>query len=98
MNTNRLARKLQKAIAQKDYIIRINTHQFYSEEQKRFITAYSLVHKEWQMNKAGKKVLKDKELLSTCSQIEIVRYLAEKYKEVCEGDYGGTNTETEGFC
>ncbi len=83
-NIRGLTKKLQTAIAQKDFILRINTYQFYSEEQSRFITGYSVVHKEWQTNKKGKLVLKDKELLNTCSQIEVLNYLAEVYGRLCK--------------
>lgn len=91
-------KKLQQAIALKDYIVRINTYQFYVAEQKRFIIGYLLVHKEWQRNKAGKMVLKDRELLNTCSQIEIVKYLSEKYRKLCEEEHEGTDTQAEGLC
>lgn len=97
-NTKVMIKKIQTALSKKNYIIRINTYQFYSSDQKRFITGYSLVHKEWTKNKAGKKVLKDKELLNTCSQIEIVKYLAEKYKNLCEENHGETDTEAESLC
>lgn len=91
-------KKLQQAIALKDYIIRINTYQFYAEEQKRFITGYLLVHKELQRNKAGRMVFKDRELLNTCSQIEIVKYLSEKYRKLCEGEHEETDTQAESLC
>lgn len=93
-----IIKKLQTAFSQKDYIIRINTYQFYSEEQKRFITCYSLVHKEWQKNKTGKMVLKDRNLLNTCSQIEIVKYLAENYKKLYGENNERTDTEAESLC
>lgn len=97
-NIRGIIKKLQTAIAQKDYIIRINTYQFYSDEQRRFITGYSLVHKEWQMNRKGEAVLKDRELINTCSQIEIVKYLSEIYRQLCEGENERADTETEGIC
>lgn len=97
-STRNMMIKLQTALSLKGRIIRINTYQFYSEEQKRFIVGYSLVEKTLQMNKAGKMILKDKELLNTCSQIEIVKYLAEKYKNICEVGHGKTNTKAESLC
>lgn len=97
-NLRGIIKKLQTAISLKEYIIRINSYQFYSEEQRRFITGYSLVHKEWQKNRTGKLVYKDKELLNTCSQVEIVKYLADKYKELCEGENERADTETESLC
>ena len=93
-----MIKKLQTALAQKEYIVRVNSYQFYSEEQRRFITGYSLVHKEWHKNKSGKMVLRDKELLNTCSQIKIVQYLVKKHKELCGESNERIDTEAESLC
>lgn len=97
-NMKNMIKRLQMALAQKGCIIRMNTYQFYSEEQERFITGYILVHRELQKNKAGRIVLKDKELLKTCSQIEVIRYLAMKHQKLCEGKNEETETEMESLC
>ena len=72
---SKLMYKLQTALKQKGYIIYINTHQFYSEEQDRLIKVYILKH--------GKD-----ELLKTASQIRVVKALNELWQEVKdeEGD------------
>lgn len=61
--------KLQTALKQKGYIIYINTQQFYSGEQDRFIKVYIL--------KQGKA-----ELLRTASQIKVINKLNEIWQEV----------------
>ena len=66
----------------KDYVIKINTFQFYSTESKRMVTAFQLLHKEWQIGSKGKMVFKDKVLISTCSGVKVVKFMAEKYKEL----------------
>lgn len=68
-NLRGLIKKLQTAIAKQGYIIKINTYQFYSDGQKRFITGYLLVSN-------------DKELLKTCSQVEVLQFLSELYEKV----------------
>lgn len=54
--------KLQTALKVKGYIVTINTHQFYSQQQDRFIKMYTLKHDK-------------KEIENTSSQIIIIRTL-----------------------
>ena len=54
---SKLMYKLQLALKQKGVLVYINTYQFYSEEQDRFIKMYKLVHNK-------------KELINTASQIK----------------------------
>ena len=54
--------KLQTALKVKNYIVTINTHQFYSHEQDRFIKMYVLKHDK-------------REIESSSSQIVIIRCL-----------------------
>lgn len=73
MNIKQTINKLQKALLQKGYIYKINTYQFYSEQQNRLITGYRITEKQ------GKK---DVELLKSCSQVEVLKWFAEKWREI----------------
>lgn len=73
MNIRKTINKLQSALIAKGYIYKINTFQFYSEQQNRMITGYRITEKQ------GKK---DVELLNSCSQVEVLKWFAEKWKEV----------------
>ncbi|MCM1200241.1 MAG: hypothetical protein NC548_31300 [Lachnospiraceae bacterium] len=73
MNIKQTITKLQKALLQRGYIYKLNTYQFYSEQQNRLITGYKITEKQ------GKKNV---ELLNTCSQVEVLKWFAEKWKEV----------------
>ena len=72
--------RLQKAIISTGYIVKINTSQFYSEEQKRTITVYSLVTPTKKNNK-----VKNQEILRSTSQIELIKCLAEIWEGVKDG-------------
>ena len=61
--------KLQLALKQKGIIVTINTNQFYSNEQDRFIKMYTI--------KKNKK-----NLITTASQIQAVKVLNELWQEV----------------
>ena len=56
--------KLQTALKQKGVIVYINTSQFYSAEQDRFIKMYRVLYKK-------------QTLVNTASQIKVVRALNE---------------------
>lgn len=75
MNIKQTINKLQKALLHKGYIYKLNTYQFYSEQQNRLITGYRITEKQ------GKK---DIELLNSCSQVEVLKWFADKWKEVKE--------------
>lgn len=84
MNLNSTMRKLQRAILQKNLVIKIGTTQFYSAEQKRMITihiistriTYINTHEEWKE--------RDYEILRSASQIEIVNCLNDIWQAVRE--------------
>ena len=69
MDTSTIMYKLQLALKQKGIIVTINTNQFYSNEQDRFIKMYTI-----------KKNKKD--LITTASQIQAVKVLNELWQEV----------------
>lgn len=62
--------KLQTALKQKGVIVYINTIQFYSEEQNRFIKVYKILNKSHKI------------IISTASQIKAVETLNEIWQEV----------------
>lgn len=78
-------KKLQKALICAGKRVKINTNQFYSEEQGRMITCYSVILPEWSV-KRNKMV--DRELLKTCSTVEVVKFLA----NMLEGLRNGTDS------
>ena len=66
---NKLMYKLQIAIKQKGVLVYINTSQFYSKEQDRFIKMYRIVQNK-------------KEVINTASQIKAVSELNRIWQEV----------------
>lgn len=66
---SKLMYKLQTALKQKGVLVCINTYQFYSAEQDRFIKMYKLVHNK-------------KELINTASQIKATSELNRLWQEV----------------
>ena len=83
MNINGRMKKLQTAIVKTGFVIKINTNQFYSYDQKRMITSYRICtpityfserYQEWKTM--------DFEILKTCSMIDIVLCLVDIYKAV----------------
>ena len=66
---SKLMYKLQLALNQQGVLVYINTYQFYSEEQDRFIKMYKLVHNK-------------KELINTASQIKATSELNRLWQEV----------------
>lgn len=84
MNLNGIMRKLQRAILQKNLVIKIGTTQFYSAEQKRMITMYILSTRITYRNTHGDWKERDYEILRTASQIEIVNCLNDIWQAVRE--------------
>lgn len=82
---NQTMRKLQTAIVNVGQVVKINTHQFYSEEQGRMITSYSVVVPMWS---EFREKMVDHELLKTCSTVEVVKFLA----DMLEGLRNGTES------
>lgn len=66
---SKLMYKLQLALKQKGVLVYINTYQFYSAEQDRFIKMYKLVHNK-------------KELINTASQIKATSELNRLWEDV----------------
>ena len=83
MNLNGRMKKLQYAIVRTGLVIKVNSNQFYSEDQKRMITSYRIVtpvtywsdrHLEWRTM--------DYEILKSCSMPDIIFCLLDIYKAV----------------
>ena len=83
MNLNGKMKKLQTTIVKAGFVVKINTNQFYSGDQKRMITSYRICtpityfserYQEWKTM--------DFEILKTCSMIDIVLCLLDIYKAV----------------
>lgn len=82
MNIRQIINKLQKALMQHGHIYKIGTYQFYSEQQNRLITGYSVTEKQPYRKKNGEMSKKDVELLNTCSQVEVLKWFVGKWEEV----------------
>lgn len=81
-NLATLQKKLQTALIQSGHQVRVETHQFYSEEQNRMINQYHISEREYDDEK-GKYVYAD--IMKSCSRIEVVKCLAEMYQAVRDG-------------
>lgn len=83
MNLNGRMKKLQTAIVKTGFVVKVNTHQFYSADQKRMITSYSICTPVYyySMRKDEWKVM-DYEILKTCSMPDIIFCLLDIYKAV----------------
>lgn len=86
MNIKVTINKLQKALIQCGYIYKINTYQFFSEQQNRMITGYRITQKQPYRKKNGEMSEEDVELLNSCSQVEVLKWFVEKWKEVRENE------------
>lgn len=82
MNLNLKMRKLQQAILLKTGLpVKISQRQFYSQEQNRMITMYSLSVSTLQQTKKGQKE-RDYEIISTASQIEALLCLKDIWEQM----------------
>lgn len=83
MNLKGKMRKLQTAILQTGLVIKLNTHQFYSAEQKRMITLYKICTPVWYFSERNTewKVM-DYEILKTCSVEEVIYCLLDIHEAV----------------
>lgn len=81
-NLRGLTKKLQTAILYTGLVVKINTYQFYSQEQKRMISKYQITTPVFRQNRVGEWKYMDYEILSTCSAVEFVECLNEIYNEV----------------
>lgn len=86
MNIRKTINKLQSALIAKGYIYKINTYQFFSEQQNRMITGYRIMQKQPYRKKNGEMSEKDVELLNSCSQVEVLKWFVSKWKEVEENE------------
>lgn len=89
MNIRATINKLQKSLIQRGYIYKINTYQFYSDQQNRMITGYRITQKQTYRKKNGKMSKKDVELLNSCSQVEVLKWFVGKWNEVKENEVSG---------
>lgn len=76
-------KKIQTALVKRGMIIKINQRQFYSEDQSRMITSYSIVTPV-ECYYPGKEEWKTKEyeILKTCSMVDVIFCLLDIYKAV----------------
>lgn len=81
MNIRATINKLQKALIQRGYIYKINTYQFYSEQQNRMITGYRITQKQPYRKKNGEISKKDVELLNSCSQVEVLKWFVGEWEK-----------------
>ncbi len=93
MNIKQTTNKLQKALIQRGYIYKINTYQFYSEQQNRMITGYHITQKQPCRKKNGEMSVKDVELLNSCSQVEVLKWFVGKWKEINRNNESGGNMD-----
>lgn len=78
-NFNQIMRKLQTAIVNKGVKVKVNTHQFFSNEQNRMVTGYTVTERKWSEKK---KKDADQVVLKTCSTVEVVKFLAKMLEEL----------------
>lgn len=83
MNLNGRMRKLQTAIVKTGFIVIVDSSQFYSDDQKRMITSYSVKTPVayWSIRQQAWKT-KDYEILRSCSVPDIIMCLVDIYKAV----------------
>ena len=84
MNIRKTINKLQSALIAEGYIYKINTFQFFSDQQNRMITGYRITQKQPYRKKNGEMSQKDVELLNSCSKVEVLKWFVEKWKEVSD--------------
>lgn len=80
MNMRKTINKLQSALIAKGYIYKINTYQFYSEQQNRMITGYRITQKQPYRKKNGEMSEKDAELVNSCSQVEVLKWFVGEWE------------------
>ncbi len=93
MNIRAKINKLQKALIQRGYIYKINTYQFYREQQNRMITGYRITQKQPYRKKNEEMSVKDVELLNSCSQVEVLKWFVGKWKEINRNNESGGNMD-----
>lgn len=89
MNINQNINKLLYALKQKGQIYKINSFQFYSEKNCKYCTKYQVMKKEivevynTETDEIEKKE-KYKQAKECYSKIDLMKYLAEEYREGSE--------------
>lgn len=81
MNIRGNIKKLQSALIKRGKIYKLNSYQFYSTDQKRLINSYSVTEKQECLRDNGEIVMKDVELIRTCSQVEILKWFIEEWRK-----------------
>lgn len=81
-NLRGLTKKLQTAILNTGLGIKVNTYQFYSQDQKRMINKYQITTPVFKQNSVGEWKDMEYEILSTCSAVDVVECLNEIYREI----------------
>lgn len=76
---NKLMRKLQMAILNKGVKVKVNTIQFFMQEQGKMATCYTVTQKKWSDSKCK---MTDQVVLKTCSIVEVIKFLAELLEEL----------------
>lgn len=84
MRLNQTMKKLQRAILANGFVIALNTTQFYSKEQQRFITIYILCTPISQQNRYGEWKDKDYQIMRSASAVDVLFCLQDIYKAVRE--------------
>lgn len=76
---NKLMKKLQMAILNRNVKVKVNTIQFFVKEQGRMATCYTVTLKKWSDSKCK---MTDQVVLKTCSIVEVVKFLAKMLEEL----------------
>lgn len=79
-NLSAIVKKLQRAILSTGLVIKIGSSQFYSADQGRMITMWSLSTPVMEYDK-GKWKMRDLEILRTASQADVVLTLKEMWEQ-----------------
>ena len=78
-NLNQLMKKLQLAILNMGVKVKVNTNQFFMQEQGRMATCYTVTQKKWSDSRCR---MVDQVVLKTCSIVEVIKFLAELLEEL----------------
>lgn len=79
-NLNGITKKLQRAILSTGLIIKIGSSQFYSADQNRMITMWTVSTPTLERTRNGWKV-RDMEIIRTASQADVVMTLKEIWEQ-----------------
>lgn len=82
MNLQRNINRVLLAIRNKGIDIKIDTIQFYSDKLEKYCSKYVVYIKELTTNRKGKEVLKYVYQDDFFSKVQLLKYLAEKYKQI----------------